>query len=232
MPPCVGDHGRLVWGQPRLTSKPRKRGRPCARRCARCCFGGPRLRTVSGVRGSPPRYTWRWPLTNVFIQEIVRAFYYGWYDELVTALPPLWQGRIRTMRRGPRKWAPRLKPEIVRNRPDALVRRSARNETELNRRPAHPVGAELHTARDKVRDLQGVALDLGFECPASAVANDPLQRRRRHRPFRGSRARTTDHAVGGSPATSIAARDRHPRRDGPARPESLPGAACAPASWG
>jgi len=31
---------------------------------------------------------------NCFIQEIVRAFYFGWYGELVTALPPLCEGRI------------------------------------------------------------------------------------------------------------------------------------------
>jgi len=31
---------------------------------------------------------------NCFIQEIVRAFYYGWYEELVTALPPLREGVI------------------------------------------------------------------------------------------------------------------------------------------
>jgi galactonate dehydratase len=31
---------------------------------------------------------------HCFIQEIVRAFYYGWYGELVTALPPLREGRI------------------------------------------------------------------------------------------------------------------------------------------
>ena len=31
---------------------------------------------------------------NCFIQEIVRAFYYGWYGELVTALPPIMNGRI------------------------------------------------------------------------------------------------------------------------------------------
>jgi len=31
---------------------------------------------------------------NCFIQEIVRAFYYGWYEELVTALPPLREGMI------------------------------------------------------------------------------------------------------------------------------------------
>jgi L-alanine-DL-glutamate epimerase-like enolase superfamily enzyme len=31
---------------------------------------------------------------NCFIQEIVRAFYYGWYGGLVTALPPIREGRI------------------------------------------------------------------------------------------------------------------------------------------
>ena len=32
---------------------------------------------------------------NCHIQEVVRAFYYGWYGELMTALPPLESGRIR-----------------------------------------------------------------------------------------------------------------------------------------
>ena len=31
---------------------------------------------------------------NVFIQEMVRAFYYGWYQDLVTELPPISNGRI------------------------------------------------------------------------------------------------------------------------------------------
>ena len=31
---------------------------------------------------------------NIFIQEIVRAFYYGWYQELVTQLPPIENGFI------------------------------------------------------------------------------------------------------------------------------------------
>ena len=31
---------------------------------------------------------------NVFIQEMVRAFYYGWYQDLVTELPPIANGRI------------------------------------------------------------------------------------------------------------------------------------------
>ena len=32
---------------------------------------------------------------NVHIQEVVRAFYYGWYGDIVTALPPLEDGMIR-----------------------------------------------------------------------------------------------------------------------------------------
>ena len=32
---------------------------------------------------------------NMFIQEVVRAFYYGWYGELVTELPPMDQGFIK-----------------------------------------------------------------------------------------------------------------------------------------
>jgi L-alanine-DL-glutamate epimerase-like enolase superfamily enzyme len=31
---------------------------------------------------------------NCFIQEIVRAFYFGWYGELVDVLPPLRNGQI------------------------------------------------------------------------------------------------------------------------------------------
>lgn len=31
---------------------------------------------------------------NCFVQELVRAYYFGWYPELVTTLPPLNQGRI------------------------------------------------------------------------------------------------------------------------------------------
>ncbi len=58
---------------------------------------------------------------NVFIQEIVRAFYFGWYGDLVTALPPLWQGRIR-LPEGP-GLGTQLKPGIAK-RPDATLRRS------------------------------------------------------------------------------------------------------------
>ncbi len=34
-------------------------------------------------------------IPNVHIQEVVRAFYYGWYGDIVTALPPLEDGMIR-----------------------------------------------------------------------------------------------------------------------------------------
>ncbi|MCH6587932.1 MAG: mandelate racemase/muconate lactonizing enzyme family protein [Proteobacteria bacterium] len=59
---------------------------------------------------------------NVFIQEIVRAFYYGWYGDLVTALPPLEDGRIRAPEGA--GLGTRLNPDVV-QRPDARLRRSA-----------------------------------------------------------------------------------------------------------
>jgi L-alanine-DL-glutamate epimerase-like enolase superfamily enzyme len=34
--------------------------------------------------------------TNAYVQEIVRAFYYGWYADIVTALPPVEDGTITT----------------------------------------------------------------------------------------------------------------------------------------
>ena len=58
---------------------------------------------------------------NVFIQEIVRAFYYGWYQELVTNLPPIENGRISAPE-GP-GLGTKLMPEVLK-RPDAQVRRS------------------------------------------------------------------------------------------------------------
>jgi len=58
---------------------------------------------------------------NCFIQEMVRAFYYGWYGELVTQLPPVEKGRIRAPV-GPGLGL-ELIPDITR-RPDAQVRRS------------------------------------------------------------------------------------------------------------
>lgn len=58
---------------------------------------------------------------NCFIQEMVRAFYYGWYGELVTELPPVENGRIRAPE-GPGLGVA-LQPGIA-ARDDAAVRRS------------------------------------------------------------------------------------------------------------
>lgn len=58
---------------------------------------------------------------NCFIQEMVRAFYYGWYGELVTQLPPVENGRIRAPA-GPGLGL-ELQPD-VRTRPGAQTRRS------------------------------------------------------------------------------------------------------------
>ena len=59
---------------------------------------------------------------NVFIQEIVRAFYYGWYQELVIDLPPIENGRISAPEGS--GLGTKLMPEVLK-RPDAQVRRSA-----------------------------------------------------------------------------------------------------------
>ena len=59
---------------------------------------------------------------NALIQECVRAFYAGWYTELVTGLPVVQGGTVRP---GP---GPGLGVELragLAERPDALVRRSA-----------------------------------------------------------------------------------------------------------
>jgi L-alanine-DL-glutamate epimerase-like enolase superfamily enzyme len=56
---------------------------------------------------------------NAMIQESVRAFYTGWYGELVTALPVIEQGMIRPPE------GPGLGLELLptlRNRPDAYLR--------------------------------------------------------------------------------------------------------------
>lgn len=58
---------------------------------------------------------------NCFIQEMVRAFYHGWYGELVTQLPPVENGRIRAPA-GPGLGL-ELLPDIGR-RDDATIRRS------------------------------------------------------------------------------------------------------------
>lgn len=58
---------------------------------------------------------------NTYIQEIVRAFYYGWYQDLVTALPPVENGFIRAPE-GPGLGLA-LNPDVLR-RPDARIRKS------------------------------------------------------------------------------------------------------------
>jgi L-alanine-DL-glutamate epimerase-like enolase superfamily enzyme len=60
--------------------------------------------------------------TNALIQESVRAFYSGWYRELVTELPRIEDGYVYPMT-GP-GLGTRLLPEVTR-RQDATVRRSA-----------------------------------------------------------------------------------------------------------
>jgi L-alanine-DL-glutamate epimerase-like enolase superfamily enzyme len=59
--------------------------------------------------------------TNALIQEVVRAFYYGWYQELVTNLPPLENGMIRAPD-GPGLGI-RLQPDVLK-RADCRIRRS------------------------------------------------------------------------------------------------------------
>ncbi|MEK9725264.1 MAG: mandelate racemase/muconate lactonizing enzyme family protein, partial [Rhodospirillaceae bacterium] len=56
---------------------------------------------------------------NVFIQEMVRAFYYGWYQDLVTQLPPVAAGRI-TAPAGP-GLGTQLNPDVAK-RADTHVR--------------------------------------------------------------------------------------------------------------
>ncbi len=58
---------------------------------------------------------------NAIIQEMVRAFYYGWYQELVTELPPVENGMIRAPD-GP-GLGTKLQPG-VRTHKDATLRRS------------------------------------------------------------------------------------------------------------
>jgi len=59
---------------------------------------------------------------NCHIQEMVRAFYYGWYGELMTALPPVENGRIRAPE-GP-GLGTALQPDVLK-RADCVVQRSA-----------------------------------------------------------------------------------------------------------
>ncbi len=58
-------------------------------------------------------------LSNTLVQEIVRAFYYDWYKDLVTHLPPINNGFI-TAPEGP-GLGTQLNPDIPR-RKDALIR--------------------------------------------------------------------------------------------------------------
>ena len=58
---------------------------------------------------------------NCEIQEIVRAFYYGWYSELMTVLPPIKNGRIRAPEGAGLGIA--LQPDALR-RKDCVIRRS------------------------------------------------------------------------------------------------------------
>lgn len=58
---------------------------------------------------------------NTYIQEMVRAFYYGWYQELVTTLPPVENGFIRAPE-GPGLGLA-LNPDLFK-RADARVRQS------------------------------------------------------------------------------------------------------------
>ena len=62
---------------------------------------------------------------NVFIQEMVRAFYYGWYQDLVTELPPITNGRI-TAPDGP-GLGTALNPDVL-ARADATIKKTAAND--------------------------------------------------------------------------------------------------------
>lgn len=59
--------------------------------------------------------------SNCFIQEMVRAFYYGWYGKLVTTLPPVAHGKIQAPD-GPGLGL-KLQPDILK-RVDCHIRRS------------------------------------------------------------------------------------------------------------
>ena len=60
---------------------------------------------------------------NALIQETVRAFYTGWYRELVTGLPVVENGQVRLGTDGPGLGVA-LRPGLP-ERPDAVVRRTA-----------------------------------------------------------------------------------------------------------
>ena len=58
---------------------------------------------------------------NCWVQEIVRAFYYGWYHRYVTELPPIEKGMI-TIPKGS-GLGTRLQPD-VKTRPGVTVKRT------------------------------------------------------------------------------------------------------------
>jgi galactonate dehydratase len=61
---------------------------------------------------------------NAFVQEFARAFYYGWYGDLVTAVPPVTDGHACPLD-APGLGA-RLRPEVF-TRPDIIRKHSARS---------------------------------------------------------------------------------------------------------
>jgi hypothetical protein len=60
-------------------------------------------------------------ITNCYVQETVRAYLHGWYQELVTSLPRIERGYVYPPE-GPGLGIA-LRPE-VKQRPDALIQRS------------------------------------------------------------------------------------------------------------
>ncbi len=62
---------------------------------------------------------------NCWVQEIVRAFYYGWYDQFVTELPTIDKGKI-TVPDGP-GLGTALQPDVV-TRPGVAVQRTTADD--------------------------------------------------------------------------------------------------------
>ena len=54
---------------------------------------------------------------NCWVQEMVRAFYFGWYDRFVTKLPPLLKGEV-TIPDGPGLGL-QLQPDVAKRRVSA-----------------------------------------------------------------------------------------------------------------
>ncbi|HUK45878.1 MAG TPA: mandelate racemase/muconate lactonizing enzyme family protein [Gaiellaceae bacterium] len=79
---------------------------------------------------------------NAIFQEMVRAFYTSWYEELVTELPPVVDGYVYPLT-GP-GLGTRLRPEVLK-RPDAHIRMS--DLTTHDPAPPLPSDEELLSAR-------------------------------------------------------------------------------------